>query len=198
MHRPVFLMIVWALFTGKVFGQGTNTNACHLTPAQFPTVRGLRLGMTPDQVLNLLPPDPDKGDLARQAHSPNTYDVTSLEYVPNKHGNPPEFMGVARIFMFFYRGQLADFGVDYTPPHEGGVVWRDLNEFVTKVAGALQLPGPDAWVIGKQGDRVLKCEGLQVQASVGVIRISVDPTWVDDVDARRKADEDEKRRTFRP
>jgi hypothetical protein len=119
MHRPVFLMIVWALFTGKVFGQGTNTNACHLTPAQFPTVRGLRLGMTPDQVLNLLPPDPDKGDLARQAHSPNTYDVTSLEYVPNKHGNPPEFMGVARIFMFFYRGQLADFGVDYTPPHEG-------------------------------------------------------------------------------
>jgi hypothetical protein len=197
MRRPALFLIVWAFFAGKVFGQGS-TNACRLTATQFPALRGLRLGMTPDQMLNLLPADPDKGDLAKQSHSPNTYDVASLEYVPNKHGNPPEFMNVARIFMFFYRGQLVDFSVSYTSPNEGGVIWRDLNEFVAKVAGALQVPGPDAWVIGKQGDRVLKCEGFQVQAYLATIRISVDPPWTDDVDARRKADQDEKRRAFRP
>src|SRR5262249_39476587 len=160
MQHLVFLLIIGG-FSGRTFlAQGPDTNACRVTIEQF-AVRGLKLGMTPAQVLDVLPTGDDKEDLASRANSPNRYDLASLEYYPSTYGNSPQFAGVYRMALFFYRGTLADLTIYYSSTSQGGASWRNLDEYISKIAEGLQLPGPQAWISGPHGERVLKCAGLE-------------------------------------
>jgi len=189
------------LMFGNFLGIGILTQApgaCRITAEQFPAVRGLKLGMTPAQVLNVLPSGAEKEELARRANSPDRHDIASLEYYPNKYGNPPQLAGVQQIYAFFYRGTLADFHIVYASPSQGGVSWPSSNEYITRVAEALQLPGPQAWATGEHGERVLKCVGFEVQvADKNGLRIRR-AGFPEEVEARKQAEEDERRKNFRP
>ena len=200
MRRLLFLLILGCSLCGNAFGQAADTATCRLTAAQFPAVRGLRLGMTPDEALSVLPTVLNKDALFKQAHSPDHFDVASLDYAPNQNGDPPQFADVSGVNMVFYRGKLADFRIQYKEPGSaGGVAWQGVANFIARIAEVLQVPSFQAWTRGSMGALVLKCEGFELQVpNTNVLRIVAMPFWVDDMDARQKAENDEKRRTFRP
>jgi hypothetical protein len=196
MQQLLFVLIIGG-FSGRSFlAQGPDTNACRVTIEQF-AIRGLKLGMTPAQFLDVLPPSGDKEDLASRANSPNRLDIASLDYYPDKSGNP-QFMGVHRIAILFYRGTLADFSIYYSSPIQGGVSWANLDEYISKIAEGLRLPGPQAWISGPHGERVLKCAGFELQvADQNLLRITK-LGFHDEVENRQKAEQDDKRKTFHP
>ena len=199
MRRLLFLLILGCSLCGNAFGQAADTATCRLTAAQFPAVRGLRLGMTPDEALSVLPIVLNKDALFKQAHSPDHFDVAYLNYAPFENGDPPQFADVGGVNMVFYRGKLADFRIQYKEAGAGGVAWQGVADFIARIAEALQVPGFQAWTRGRTGELVLKCEGFELQVpNTNVLRMVAMPFWVDDTDARRKAENDEKRRTFRP
>jgi hypothetical protein len=103
MRRLLFLLVL-SCSLGNAFGQAADAATCRLTAAQFPAVRGLRLGMTPDEVLRVLPTVLNKDALFRQAHSPDHFDVAYLNYGPNQNGDPPQFAGVSNVNMVFTGG----------------------------------------------------------------------------------------------
>ena len=201
MRRLLFLLIL-ACSLGNAFGQAADTAMCRLTPAQFPAVRGLRLGMTPDEVLSVLPTVLNKDELFKQAHSPDHWNVAHSNYAPNQNGDPPQFAGVGAVNMVFYRGKLVEFGINYTEPNYNtgdGVAWQGIADFIARIAEALQVPGFQAWTRGNGGALALKCEGFELQApNLNFLRVVAAPFWQDDVIARQKTENDEKRRTFRP
>jgi len=193
----LFLLIIGGFFGRSFLAQGPDSNACRVTIEQF-AIRGLKLGMTPVQILDVLPTGDAKEDLASRANSPNRWDLESLDYYPSTYGNSPQFAGVYRMALFFYRGTLAELYIFYSFPSQGGVSWRNLDEYISKIAEGLQLPGPQAWISGQHGERVLKCAGLELQvADSNHLRI-MKLGFLDEVDNRKKAEEDNKRQTFRP
>src|SRR5262249_27061825 len=197
MQQLLFVLIIGGFFGRSFLAQGPDTNACRVTIEQF-AIRGLKLGMTPTQVLDLLPPNGDKEDLASRANSPNRDDLAYLDYYPDKYGNAPQFLGVHRIALIFYRGTLADLTIYYSSEIQGGVSWPNVNEYISKIAEGLRLPGPQAWISGAHGERVLKCAGLELQvANTNLLRI-MKLGFHDELESRKKAEEDRKRQTFRP
>ena len=164
MQQLLFLLIIGGFFGRSFLAQGPDSNACRVTIEQF-AVRGLKIGMTPAQVLDVLPTGDAKEDLARRASSPNRDDLASLDYYPSTYGSSSQFAGVYRIALFFYRGTLADLTIYYSSPNQGGASWRNLDEYISKIAEGLQLPGPQAWISGQHGERVLKCAGLELQVT---------------------------------
>jgi len=196
--RRLLVLLILTCSLGNAYGQAADAATCRLTAAQFPAVRGLRLGMTPDEVLRVLPTVLNKDELFRQAHSPDHFDVAYLNYGPNQNGDPPQFAGVSNVNMVFYRGKLVDFSIYYNESNAGGVAWLGIADFIARIAEALQVPGFQAWTTGKAGGPVLKCEGFELQANLNFLRVVAAPFWVDDMNARRKAENDEKRRAFRP
>jgi hypothetical protein len=81
MQQLLFLVIIGGFFGRSFLAQGPDTNACRVTIEQF-AIRGLKLGMTPAQVLDVLPPTDDKEDLARRANSPSRLDIGALTITP--------------------------------------------------------------------------------------------------------------------
>jgi hypothetical protein len=197
MQQLLFLLIIGGFFGRSFLAQGPDTNACRVTIEQF-AIRGLKLGMTPDQVLDVLPTGDAKEDLARRANSPNREDLASLDYYPSTYGNSPQFAGIYRIALFFYRGTLAELTIFYSSPIQGGASWPNLDAYISKVAEGLRLPGPQAWISGPRGERVLKCAGLELQvADKNHLRI-IKLGFHDEIESRKKAEEDDKRQIFRP
>jgi hypothetical protein len=85
-------------------------------------------------------------------------------------------MGVHRIVLFFCRGALADLTIYYSSP----------------------IQGPQAWISGPHGERVLKCAGLELQvADTNLLRM-MKLGYHDEVESRQKAEQDDKRKTFHP
>jgi hypothetical protein len=197
MQQLLFLVIIGGFFGRSFLAQGPDTNACRVTIEQF-AIRGLKLGMTPSQVLDVLPTGGDKEDLAGRANSPNRDDLANLEYYPSTYGNPTQFVGVYRMVLFFYRGTLADFTIYYSSPNQGGVSWPNLDAYISKIAEGLRLPGPQAWISGPHNERVLKCAGLELQvADTNHLRI-MKLGFPDEIESRKKAEEDKKRQAFHP
>jgi hypothetical protein len=140
--------------------------SCSLTLAGAPTINGLRLGMTSDEVLALFPGSkndpPVRADLERP---PSRYGTSSFNLSPDKYESKDRFTGISQVTIRLLDGRVSEFRMSYNGP-----AYAQVDNFITKFAAASNLPKADQWeaYVGMENQmKTLKCTEFEVQAFVG-------------------------------
>lgn len=181
------------------------TSKCSLTVANSPAIRGVRLGMTVEQLLALFPGSAEKEVVKSALASANGYPyfgVARLFFAPVQYGPPAgeRFAGVDGVTATLLDGRVVEVTVQYSAPSASGagVSWRETGEFVAKLSAAFHLPPASDWQAGSTS--VLNCDGFEIAASGengGRVTLK-DGSYIEKVKERRAADEERRRRAFRP
>ncbi|HEU4794900.1 MAG TPA: hypothetical protein VFT02_04670 [Pyrinomonadaceae bacterium] len=201
MKYPLVLTFVAcvALLTGSQTPSSSSAGStCTLTPQQAPEIRGLRLGMSAEQLLTLFPDEANRSriiEAVRISKQPELYGVGNLDLVGNEKDNP-RFSGVNYFSIRLLDERVTSFHIGYKP-----VEWKSVDQFVTKLSEGLRLPNLP-WERGNDSS-VLKCKGFKLEAYVfqssGECVVRVMDTSVNQiVEDRKEVDKEKARQAFRP
>ena len=173
---------------------------CGLTEANAPSVRGIKLGMTAQQVVDLFPAvikrREMKDDIARAKAGGN--EVVYLAFEPAGDGGGDRFAGVASVVTGVQKNRVVDFSIAYAGP-----TWSSIDEWVGKLSETLNLPAARDWVVGPTEDsnKVLRCSAIQIEASTqgggATLRVRTNDSAREHAAHAGSSDEN-KRREFKP
>jgi hypothetical protein len=174
---------------------------CNLTEANGPGVRGVRSGMSTQQFLALFPGIAKKRetkDAIEKAKSTTGAEAVSLGADPVTDGDARQFAGIESVAATFYKGHAVDFTVQY-----GGATWRNVDEWIAKLAESFKLPGAQDWVVGpdESPNKVLRCNGIMIEAAIqgGSASIRVKNTGdLREIEERTRAADDKQRHDVKP
>lgn len=149
--------------------QSANTSAqgktpCTITLERAPDINGIRLGMTPDQVLALFPgskTDPEVQNYL--SRPPSQFGVSELAIKPAKFESKEKFVGINQITFSLLDGRVSTFTVNY-----GGPEYADVDKFVAKFLVGKSLPAVEQWEAypGMETQlKTLKCDGFEVRVN---------------------------------
>jgi hypothetical protein len=115
--------------------------ACPLNISQAPVLNGLRLGMTPEEVLALFPGSKEDAELRRRlSEPPSQFGVSSLMIRPSKYESRDKFAEVSQISFHLLDGRVSNFTVSYNGPE-----WPHVDNFVAKFVEGTSLPPVGQW-----------------------------------------------------
>lgn len=161
---------------------------CTLPPSSAPDIGGLKLGMNAEQVLALFPGSKvDKEVSADLAIKPSPFGEMRFTIKPDKFGANPKFAGINQITITLFDGAVSNINVSYKGPE-----WKSIDDFVTKFAGAENLPAADTWDAypGMETQmKVLKCDGFEVNLFAGGKGGNLNYARIGDLVADRKLKE---------
>lgn len=185
--------------------QALSQSRCSLTETNSPSVRGLRLGMSTEQLLALFPgstkkwaKEPkDMRETREKARAANNSEPWYLGFDPANDAAKEQFDGVDSVSVALYKGRVMDLNVVY-----GGTTWRNIDEWVAKLSETFKLPGTQDWAVGpsENPNKVLKCDGIEIEAALqgGGSSIRIRSTeYLRAIQERTNGGEN-KRREFKP
>ena len=190
----------------STFSQTSNQSTCNLTITQSPTVRGIRLGMSAEEVFALFPggaESPENKNAMLSAQVPPNYGVASLYFYLWAYPPPSKerFSGIDSISITLFDGRATKISVAYTG-YPKGPSWSTVDDFITKLSDAFALPGAKDWLQsgGDLYSKTLKCSGFEIRASnKGNASMALsNNSYTETVRQRAVADEERKRREFKP
>lgn len=205
MNKFAVAFFALAFVTMSAISQASNTQPaqtrCNLTDATAPSVRGLRLGMTTQQLLAVFPGITKKKEMKEvieKAKSATSAEAVYLGFDPATDGDAQQFAGVESVAAAVVKARVVDFSIQY-----GGATWRTIDEWVEKVSETLKLPGKNDWVTGlnEHPNKVLRCDGIEIEAGIqgGGASIRVTNTgYFKAIEEQGKAAEEKKRRDSKP
>lgn len=179
--KSAFLLLLIITATPLAFGQipspSESTSVCNLTFAQLPAIRGLKLGMSLNEVMALFPGVSDddvvRGRLnnAKRPLPPSFtpgsdgYGLVSIQVSLSSYPNP-NFTGIYNVQLQFFDEKLISLYLSYS-----ATIWNNADELVGKLVEAYKLPGIVAWSSNNTNQRGLQCKdfSLGISASVGSI-----------------------------
>jgi len=188
--------------------QMLDQSKCVLNVGQSPSIRGLRLGMPADELFAFFPEERFNRNALISQDYPN-FGVGRLDFsvssLPSQQTRD-RFDGIELIKIVLFDGRLAELNVYYTGANSGpkkGPNWRGVDEFVTILSEALRLPPAKDWVARDQLSKTLRCTGFVLTASVdnggsGSIALRIATAYEDTVRQRTLADQERRRREFKP
>jgi len=205
MNRIAITFSALALMTMPAYAQQPSPPSqplpqaqCGLTEATSPNVRGVRLGMTTEQLLALFPGSTRRRDLKdalERARSARGDETARLSF-DAADASGDSFSGVDSVALSLNKGRVTEFTVSYVGP-----TWRNVDEWIAKLSESLKLPAARRWVVGpnEAPNKVLKCTGIEIEAAIqgggGSITIrGAEPKGGD----RRNPGEEKQRREFKP
>jgi hypothetical protein len=171
---------------------------CGLTRAQSPEVRGVRLGMTAEQLLALFADDPNHqriNEAIKNSKLADRYGFARFDLRADTEGRDSKFQGVNYITVEMLDERVTSFYVSYAGPE-----WNTAEPFVAKLSEAFHLPPSPQWEPRNQYGRFVKCAGFEVEAYVGsenTVRVH-DPSARGVVADRRQAAKEKERQAFKP
>jgi hypothetical protein len=184
----------------RVRGGEQGLTACGLTEASAPAVRGLRLGMSVDQLAALFPGGAKRKEVRDALERAKTAgsEPVLIGFDPATDGGGERFAGVASASARVYQGRVVAFNVFYV-----GTAWPTVDEWVAKLIEAYSLPAASRWSpgYGESPSKVLACGGIEVEAAIqgGGSSISVrNREALAGASERTGAGEEKKRREFKP
>jgi hypothetical protein len=134
--------------------------------AQVPDINGLKLGMTPEQVLALFPGSNEDAELrASLSRPPSPLGVASFVIRPDRYKSKEQFAGITQITFTLLDGRVSSFSVGYNGPE-----WPHVDKFVAKFSEGTNLPPPDAWeaYVGMDTQlKILKCTDVEIRVFAG-------------------------------
>jgi len=204
MNKLAIAFSALAFVTWSAPSQASNPqpaqNRCTLTEATSPNVRGLRLGMSTQQLLALFPGITKKKemkDAIEKAKSATGAEAAYLGFDPATEGDAQQFAGVGSVSAGLYKARVVDFSVQYI-----GAAWT-VDAWIAKLSETFKLPSAQDWVVGpnEAPNKVLKCDGILIEAAIqgGSATIRVRNTEdLKEIDERTKAAEEKKRQEIKP
>jgi hypothetical protein len=148
---------------------------CNLTAAQAPTIRGLRLGMTVDELLELFP-GANPIVLKRRvedAKAPSSFGSLGYNFDGSQHKDPLEGFHFS---VQLFDGRLRSFQIQYPFSNRtsyGNVYGRE--DFITRLSESLKLPAKENWKFEHYDHAYLYCQGFKLETDFqGRITISIE------------------------
>src|SRR5207247_5855772 len=139
---------------------------CSLTMAAAPVLNGLKLGMTPDEVLVLFSGSKDDAEVkATLARPPSPLGVSELLIRPAKFESKEKFAGIGHITFNLLDGHVSSFSVGYNGPE-----YSHVDKFVEKFVEGTNLPPPDQWqaYVGMDTQlKILTCKDFEIRVFTG-------------------------------
>lgn len=199
MNRILFTCLLLLLVAGTLTGQSIDQSytGCNLAREKAPAIRGVKLGMTPDELHALLPGmREDYKDVLVNARKFPGFGAAFL----NANVVDKDIEG----FNFqLFDDHLVQYTVFYKGPNSvpRGPYWPNGDDLIARFADSYHLPDQANWV-ADAGVRILRCKGFEVRInSSNGAQISVNEPgnpWVAEQKKRRDAFEEQLRRDFKP
>ena len=140
--------------------------SCQLTLAQAPVLSGLKLGMTPDQILALFPGSKDDPEVRSSlARPPSQFGVSSFVIRPDRYESKEKFKGISQITFTLLDGHVSNFTIGYNGPE-----YSHVDKFVAKFVEGTSLPAADQWeaYVGMDNQlKILKCSEIEIRVFAG-------------------------------
>ena len=143
-----------------------STSNCSLRRDVAPVLHGLKIGMSPQEVLALFPESKDDAEVkALLARPPSQFGGTELVIHPQKYPSKDKFPGIDHINFSFLDGHAHTINVGYTGP-----AYAHIDEFVNKFVTGTSLPPADQWQAYPGMDtqmKTLTCQDFEVRVFAG-------------------------------
>jgi hypothetical protein len=174
---------------------------CKLTLAQAPAIRGLRLGMTSDELFAIFPSNEreafNRAQQLKNAELPPHYGYTRFQFNPSNYMTNDRFKGIGYLYFTLFDRKVVSISASYSDAPQFDSP-SQLMEIVTKHFG---LPDFKDWpgYSGDWSETSLPCEGFtfRVNGHSGEFTIVLDdPTFKKIMEDRGKADRVKKREGF--
>ena len=138
---------------------------CPLTMAAAPVLNGLKLGMTPDEVLALFPGSKDDSEVQSNLLRPaGKMGESELIIRPAKFSKE-KFVGISHITFGLLDGRVSSLNIGYNGP-----AYSHVDQFVTKFVEGTNLPPTDQWqaYVGMDTQlKVLTCKDFEIRVFAG-------------------------------
>jgi hypothetical protein len=177
--------------------------SCKLTLAQAPVIRGLRLGMTSDELFAIFPANEreefDRAQKLKSAELPPNYGLMYFRFNLSDYATKDRFTGINSLGFALFDGKVASISADYqNSPYFDNTA--QLMEIVTRQFGLPEFKGWPGYSEYSR-DPSLSCEGFKVEVRLYQGRLSsisvTDPEHRKIMEDRRKADLAKKREGFK-
>jgi hypothetical protein len=178
---------------------------CNLTLAQVPAIRGIRLGMSTDELLALFPRSKEQAETIKALRNAEAnYGEVNLyfrlgTYPENKEmfSNNISYYGVTLL-----DGRVASFTVDYnfSTQDNRNPEWT-YRTWILKLSETYNLPKPEDWFSSGANYASIDCQDLRmyVNASSNSASIAITgPPVHEQIKQRREAASERLRREFKP
>lgn len=160
MRKTLAIVLLFLSLNALVFGQGT----CNLVSNQAPSIRGFHLGMTLNQIYELIPEArTDKNvlealDRVKQDPLPSKL---SLQFQPYNapYNKLPILQNIEYIGLRLFNNQITDIHVSYRWPN-----WTNIDEFLAKLRENLLIPETKEWE-GSETQKTLRCKDFYMNVS---------------------------------
>jgi len=143
-----------------------SSSNCSLTMAAAPVLNGLKLGMTPDEVLAMFPGSKDDEEVkAHRARPLSQFGVSELIIRPAKFESKDKFAGINNITFSLLDGRVSSVNVGYNGP-----AYPHVDQFVTKFVAGTSLPPADQWPAYPGMDtqmKTLTCKDFEIRVFTG-------------------------------
>lgn len=159
-----------------------------MTLSQSPVINGLKLGMTPEQVLTLFPGSKTDAEVQRElSRPPSRFGVSGFTIKPAKYSSKSKFDRVTQILFTLFDGRVSTLYVGYDSP-----VWEHVDEYVTEFSKGRNLPAADEWeaYVGMDTElKTLNCKEFEIRLFAGGHNVQINYTQVRDLIALQKYEE---------
>ena len=138
---------------------------CSLKLAGAPTVNGLRLGMTTDELLALFPGSKDDAEVRASATGVTSFGTATVVIRPDRYQSKEKFPGISQVTVRLADRRVYEFTVNYNGP-----AYSHVDKFVAKFVEGTALPPVDQWdaYVGMDNQmKTLTCAEFEVRAFAG-------------------------------
>lgn len=158
---------------------------CNLALSSAPDINGLKLGMTPDEVLTLFPGSKDDTELrARLSEPPSQFGVSNFVIRPSKYETREKLVEISQITFNLLDGRVSSFSLGYNGPE-----WPHVDKFVEKFVAGTNLPATDQWeaYAGMVTQlKTLTCTDFEVRVFAGGQGGNLNYVLMQDLEAAKK------------
>lgn len=174
--------------TPQTNGSRQEKPTCQLTLAGAPDLKGLRLGMTAEEVLAQFPGSKDDAEVrASLARPPSQFGVSSFLIRPTKYESKDRFEGINQITFSLLDGRVSNFTVGYNGPE-----YSHVDKFVAKFVEGTNLPAVDQWeaYVGMDNNlKILKCVDFEIRVFTGGQGGNLNYVLMKDLESEKKLKE---------
>jgi hypothetical protein len=132
----------------------------------LPAVKGLKLGMTTDEVLAVFPGSKDDAELRPQLSQPaGPLGTSNFIIKPAKYQNKENFAGITQIAFSLLDGRVSSFIFSYNGP-----AYSHVDKFVENFVNGTNLPVADQWEAYQGLDtqmKTLTCKDFEMRIFAG-------------------------------
>jgi hypothetical protein len=150
-----------------------NHSTCSLTPGQAPAVRGIKLGMSVEQVLSIFPESSERPDVKQALGNSESYPTYGIAHLYFQMVMYPSlardrFAGIDGIAITLFDGRVVELQIIYAGRNSSprGPFWPNVEDFVSKLSEAYALPDARDWHQFGPGTKVLQCNGINLEANL--------------------------------